>query len=114
MIPANQLNKLACEVLFNTGVTGYQETRTDPSYTKQLLFFTYPLPGNYGVPNDTTWDSKNIYVSVPAKQKPKIDNHIPLVTDDKIGLILLRCLGEIKLVDVLIKSWHQYFEASHV
>lgn len=39
----------AGEVVFTTGMTGYQEALTDPSFTKQLLIFTYPLVGNYGV-----------------------------------------------------------------
>jgi carbamoyl-phosphate synthase small subunit len=37
------------EVVFNTGMTGYVESLTDPSYTNQILVFTYPLIGNYGV-----------------------------------------------------------------
>ncbi len=41
------------EVIFNTGMTGYQEILTDPSYTGQMVTMTYPLIGNYGVnPND--------------------------------------------------------------
>jgi len=39
------------EVVFNTGMTGYPETLTDPSYRGQILTFTYPLIGNYGVPS---------------------------------------------------------------
>ncbi len=38
------------EVVFNTGLTGYPETLTDPSYRGQILVMTYPLQGNYGVP----------------------------------------------------------------
>lgn len=38
------------EVVFNTGMTGYVETLTDPSYKGQILTMTYPLVGNYGVP----------------------------------------------------------------
>lgn len=38
------------EVVFNTGMTGYVETLTDPSYRGQILVHTYPLIGNYGVP----------------------------------------------------------------
>ena len=38
------------EVVFNTGMTGYVETLTDPSYKGQILVCTYPLQGNYGVP----------------------------------------------------------------
>ena len=37
------------EVVFNTGMSGYQESITDPSYARQLLTFTYPHIGNYGV-----------------------------------------------------------------
>ena len=37
------------EVVFNTGMTGYQEVLTDPSYSGQLVTMTYPLIGNYGV-----------------------------------------------------------------
>ncbi|MFO7962834.1 MAG: glutamine-hydrolyzing carbamoyl-phosphate synthase small subunit [Desulfobacterales bacterium] len=37
------------EVVFNTGMTGYQEVLTDPSYSGQLVTMTYPLVGNYGV-----------------------------------------------------------------
>ncbi len=37
------------EVVFNTAMTGYQESVTDPSYAGQIIVFTYPLIGNYGV-----------------------------------------------------------------
>jgi carbamoyl-phosphate synthase small subunit len=37
------------EVVFNTSMTGYQEAMTDPSYSGQLITFTYPMIGNYGV-----------------------------------------------------------------
>jgi carbamoyl-phosphate synthase small subunit len=37
------------EVVFNTGMTGYQESLTDPSYIGQILIMSYPLIGNYGV-----------------------------------------------------------------
>jgi carbamoyl-phosphate synthase small subunit len=39
------------EVVFNTGMVGYTEAMTDPSYSGQILCFTYPLIGNYGVPD---------------------------------------------------------------
>lgn len=38
------------EVVFNTAMTGYPESLTDPSYEGQILVSTYPLLGNYGVP----------------------------------------------------------------
>ena len=40
------------EVVFNTGMVGYPETFTDPSYRGQILVLTYPLIGNYGIPTD--------------------------------------------------------------
>jgi len=40
------------EVVFNTGMVGYPESLTDPSYKGQILVLTYPLIGNYGVPGD--------------------------------------------------------------
>jgi len=47
------------EVVFNTGMVGYTEAMTDPSYSGQLLCFTYPLIGNYGVA-DYTFDENGI------------------------------------------------------
>ena len=41
--------RIAGEVVFNTSMTGYQEAVTDPSYAGQIITFTYPLIGNYGV-----------------------------------------------------------------
>ena len=41
---------VAGEVVFNTGMVGYPESLTDPSYAGQILILTYPLVGNYGVP----------------------------------------------------------------
>jgi carbamoyl-phosphate synthase small subunit len=42
----------AGEVVFNTGMVGYAEAMTDPSYRGQLLTLTYPLIGNYGIPGN--------------------------------------------------------------
>jgi carbamoyl-phosphate synthase small subunit len=46
--------ELGCagEVVFNTGMVGYPESMTDPSYSGEILCFTYPLIGNYGVPDN--------------------------------------------------------------
>ena len=48
------LEKSAGELVFNTGMTGYHEILTDPSYTGQIVTMTYPLIGNYGTSGD--WD----------------------------------------------------------
>src|SRR5262245_33477235 len=41
---------VAGEVVFTTGMVGYPEALTDPSYRGQILLFTYPSLGNYGIP----------------------------------------------------------------
>ena len=60
----------AGELVFNTAMTGYPESLTDPSYKGQILVATYPLIGNYGVPGDSTsehifnfWESDSVQVS---------------------------------------------------
>lgn len=50
------------EVVFNTGMVGYPESLTDPSYFGQILVLTYPLQGNYGVPVKDFWESNKIRV----------------------------------------------------
>jgi carbamoyl-phosphate synthase small subunit len=47
------------EVVFNTGMTGYQEILTDPSYAGQMVMLTYPLIGNYGI-NEDDFESDRI------------------------------------------------------
>lgn len=62
---------VAGEVVFNTAMTGYTESLTDPSYAGQLMTLTYPLIGNYGAPSDAGGEddmslfkeSDRIYVS---------------------------------------------------
>ena len=50
------------EAVFNTGMVGYAETLTDPSYGGQILAITYPLVGNYGVPDPAEDDPDGIPV----------------------------------------------------
>ncbi len=50
---------VAGEVVFNTAMMGYPESLTDPSYAGQLMVLTYPLVGNYGVP-DFAFDAQNL------------------------------------------------------
>ncbi len=49
------------EVVFNTGMAGYQEVLTDPSYKGQIVTMTYPLVGNYGT-NDEDGESDQVWV----------------------------------------------------
>lgn len=53
----------AGEVVFATGMMGYPEGLTDPSFKGQLLTLTYPLIGNYGVPDRSLWESDRLMVS---------------------------------------------------
>ncbi|MES2154240.1 MAG: glutamine-hydrolyzing carbamoyl-phosphate synthase small subunit [bacterium] len=48
------------ELVFTTGMTGYQESLTDPSFHGQVLMFTYPMIGNYGV-NPDDWESDRVW-----------------------------------------------------
>ena len=47
-----QFLSMICTV-FQTGMVGYVESLTDPSYKSQILVLTYPLIGNYGVPESS-------------------------------------------------------------
>ncbi|CAD7946653.1 unnamed protein product [Amoebophrya sp. A120] len=58
----------AGEVVFNTGMVGYPESLTDPSYTGQILVLTYPLIGNYGVPGDDEVDEHGLFKHFEGKQ----------------------------------------------
>ncbi len=50
------------EVVFTTGMTGYVESLTDPSYAGQILNFTFPLIGNYGFPSPQYWESAKAHL----------------------------------------------------
>lgn len=66
----------AGEVVFTTAMTGYVESLTDPSYKGQILIFTYPLIGNYGIPSKNFWQSSKIQVSgVIVSQNCFTPNH---------------------------------------
>lgn len=74
------------EVIFNTGMTGYQELLTDPSYVGQIVNMTYPLIGNYGVnASDIESDSPKVkgfvvrdYCEVPSNwhSEGTLDNYL--------------------------------------
>ncbi len=57
------------EMVFNTGMTGYQETLTDPSYCRQIVAMTAPHIGNTGV-NDDDPESSRIWVSGYVIREP--------------------------------------------
>ncbi|MFP4698062.1 MAG: glutamine-hydrolyzing carbamoyl-phosphate synthase small subunit [Eubacteriales bacterium] len=63
------------EIVFNTGMTGYQEVLTDPSYAGQIVVMTYPLIGNYGINNDD-YESNDIQVKAfVVKENATQPNH---------------------------------------
>lgn len=53
----------AGELVFSTGMVGYPESFTDPSFKGQILILTYPIIGNYGVPNKEFFESDSIQIS---------------------------------------------------
>jgi carbamoyl-phosphate synthase small subunit len=59
--PCGAAGSITGEVVFNTAMTGYQEAVTDPSYAGQVIVFTYPLIGNYGV-SAAAMESDRIHV----------------------------------------------------
>jgi carbamoyl-phosphate synthase small subunit len=68
--PFGAMRSVSGEVVFNTAMTGYPESLTDPSYKGQILVLTYPLIGNYGVPGkaikenlSTYFESDRIHIS---------------------------------------------------
>ena len=63
------------EVCFNTGMTGYQEILTDPSYCKQIVTMTSPHVGNYGI-NANDLESKKIQVAGFVIKKEQISHLI--------------------------------------
>jgi carbamoyl-phosphate synthase small subunit len=75
--PSNLQNIHFGEVVFNTGMVGYVESLTDPSYAGQILVFTYPLIGNYGVTDPSEWESKHIHVKgvVMSELAPFYSSH---------------------------------------
>ena len=58
------------EVVFNTSLSGYQEILTDPSYAGQMITFTYPHIGNYGV-NDDDYESARPFCRGVDRARPR-------------------------------------------
>ncbi|XP_028847155.1 carbamoyl-phosphate synthase [ammonia], mitochondrial isoform X1 [Denticeps clupeoides] len=62
-----QNQSVAGEMVFNTGLVGYPEALTDPSYRGQILTLTYPMVGNYGVPNTQELDELGLQKHVESE-----------------------------------------------
>ena len=56
-------HEISGEVVFGTGMVGYPEAITDASFAGQILVMTYPIIGNYGVPDSAFWESDRIHVA---------------------------------------------------
>lgn len=63
------------EVVFTTGMTGYQETITDPSFYGQIVTFTYPLIGNYGINSDDFETIAPVIRGVVVRELTKIPSN---------------------------------------
>ena len=74
-LPCGAGGSVVGEVVFNTGMTGYQEVMTDPSYFGQLVTFTYPELGNTGVnPDDQEADQPHAHGLIARQLSPVASN----------------------------------------
>jgi carbamoyl-phosphate synthase small subunit len=76
------------EVVFNTSLTGYQETLTDPSYQGQIVTMTYPLIGNYGITHEDDESSIPHVRGFVVRQATKIPSNYRSESD--LGTYLAR------------------------
>ncbi len=63
------------EIVFNTGMTGYEEVLTDPSYGGQIVTMTYPLVGNYGINHEDVQSDQIQVTGFVVKEWSKYPNH---------------------------------------
>jgi len=69
------------EAVFYTGMTGYEEALTDPSYAGQILSFTYPLIGNYGVSRSVSQHPRATVAGCVMKHLARRPSHFESVID---------------------------------
>ncbi|MGE5482751.1 MAG: glutamine-hydrolyzing carbamoyl-phosphate synthase small subunit [Bacteroidota bacterium] len=65
----------AGELVFNTGMTGYQEILTDPSYAGQIITLTYPLIGNYGINRDDNESRQSFALGLVVREAATTPSH---------------------------------------
>lgn len=63
------------EIIFNTGMTGYQEVLSDPSYKGQIVTMTYPLIGNYGIAQDDNESNELYLTGFVVREKSRIKSN---------------------------------------
>ncbi|MBI2032907.1 MAG: glutamine-hydrolyzing carbamoyl-phosphate synthase small subunit [Candidatus Levybacteria bacterium] len=118
---------VAGELVFQTGMVGYPESLTDPSYAGQILILTYPIIGSYGVPQKKYWESDRIqitglivsqYIGTPSHFQSRQtlaswlkENNIPAleITDTRTLAIKLREKGT-SLGKIIIKNDVQFYD----
>ena len=64
------------EICFNTGMTGYQETLTDPSYAGQIIAFTFPHIGNVGCNDEDIEAKKSFCAGLVVRERPTLLSRI--------------------------------------
>ena len=69
------------EAVFYTGMTGYEEALTDPSYAGQLLTFTYPMIGNYGISGSAAQHASACVAGAIVKRLARHPSHHAMRTD---------------------------------
>ncbi len=93
-------NKSAAgEVVFSTGMVGYPEAFTDPSFAGQILVTTYPIMGNYGVPEKEFWESDKVQLAGLV-----VSNYIDTPSHYQSTMTLAEWLKEQKVPAIEIKD----------
>ena len=82
------------EVCFNTGMTGYQEILTDPSYAKQIVTMTAPHIGNYGI-NSEDIESEKIQVKYDTNRIGFIRKSIIVSSNAENPTVILKITGKV-------------------
>lgn len=90
---------VAGEIVFTTGMVGYPEAMTDASYKGQILIFSYPLIGNYGVPDKKLWESDRIQTSAII-----VSSHITDTSHHQSTMTLTDWLVQSKIPALEIKD----------
>ena len=89
----------AGEVVFGTGMVGYPEALTDASFSGQILVMTYPIIGNYGVPEQGCWEGERIHVSALV-----VSNYIDIPSHAQSTMNLATWLQREKIPALEIKD----------
>jgi len=88
-----KISETVGEVVFNTGMTGYQEILTDPSYYGQIVTMTYPLIGNYGTNLDDSQSSSPKVKGFIVREACKVPNNFRCEIDLDVYLKMNNIMG---------------------